>query len=106
MIKDQALPKWSGHVSGIAIVNFYKAVERIEAAYDARDKYSAQFSANTDLFIVARTDALKTGGFDEAIRRCIAFRDVGANVTFLEALLSIQQAEQCYSKVLDPKLAK
>ena len=79
---------------------------RIQAACDARDEYSAQFGDNTGPLILARTDALKTDGFDEAIRRCIAFRAAGADITFLEAPLTIDQMEQYCSKVSGPKLAK
>ena len=106
MIEDQVAPKRCGHVSGKSVVNFQEAVNRIQAACDARDEYSAQYGVDSGPLILARTDALKTDGFDEAIRRCIAFRDAGADITFLEAPLSIQQMEQYCSKVSGPKLAK
>mmetsp|Transcript_20030 Transcript_20030/g.55722 ORF Transcript_20030/g.55722 Transcript_20030/m.55722 type:complete len:149 (-) Transcript_20030:1150-1596(-) len=55
--------------------------------------------------ILARTDALKTDDFEEAIRRCQAFRDVGCDMTFLEAPESIEQMEEYCRRVDGPKLA-
>ena len=124
MIEDQVAPKRCGHVAGKyyqiyasllgsnkihfivagkAVVGFDEAVTRIKAACDARDEYSAQFGEGSGPLILARTDALKTDGFDEAIRRCIAFREVGADITFLEAPLNLQQMQEYCSAVSGPK---
>jgi len=105
MIEDQVAPKRCGHVAGKAVVGFDEAVTRIKAACDARDEYSAQFGEGSGPLILARTDALKTDGFDEAIRRCNIFREVGADITFLEAPLNLQQMQEYCSAVSGPKLA-
>ena len=55
--------------------------------------------------VLARTDALKTDGFEAAIERCLAFREAGCDMTFLEAPESVEQMEQ-YCRIVDgPKLA-
>jgi 2-methylisocitrate lyase-like PEP mutase family enzyme len=40
------------------------------------------------MIIMARTDANAMMGLDEAIERCKKFREIGADITFLEAPLS------------------
>jgi 2-methylisocitrate lyase-like PEP mutase family enzyme len=64
-----------------------------------RDEYNAQFGEGTGPLILARTDALKTEGFEEAVRRCIAFREAGCDMTFLEAPESVQQMKEYCDRV-------
>jgi len=52
-------------------------VAKVKAAADAR--------SDGDLLIVARTDAIATDGFEAAIARAHAYREAGADVTFVEA---------------------
>jgi 2-methylisocitrate lyase-like PEP mutase family enzyme len=51
---------------------------RVRAAVDARE-------AGADVLIMARTDARAVHGLDEALERCRAFADLGADILFLEA---------------------
>lgn len=44
--------------------------------------------SGADIVILARTDARAGLGLDEAITRCKKFREIGADITFLEAPLS------------------
>jgi 2-methylisocitrate lyase-like PEP mutase family enzyme len=78
MIEDQVAPKKCGHTQGKQIVSRDEAFSRIQAAVDARNN-------GADILIMARTDANATDGMDEAIQRCQAFADIGADITFLEA---------------------
>lgn len=78
MIEDQVAPKRCGHTVGKAVVPREDALLRIKAAVDARDEGS-------DILILARTDAHYTDGLDEAIDRAKAFRDLGADILFVEA---------------------
>jgi len=105
MIEDQRAPKRCGHVQGKSVVSFDEAVQRIQAACDARDEYEAQHGPGTGPVILARTDALKTDGFEEGIRRCLAFREVGCDMTFLEAPESVEQMKEYCRRVPGPKLA-
>lgn len=70
-----------------------------------RDEYDAQFGPGTGPLILARTDALKTDGFEAAIERCLAFRKAGCDMTFLEAPESIEQMQEYCSRVEGAKLA-
>jgi len=105
MIEDQVAPKRCGHVAGKTVVPFDEAVQRVKAACDARDEYSSQFGEGSGPLILARTDALKTDGFEHAIERCLAFREVGCDMTFLEAPETVEQMEDYCSRVSGPKLA-
>ena len=105
MIEDQVSPKRCGHVAGKSVVPFAEAVQRVKAAADARDEYSQQFGEGTGPLILARTDALRTDGFEAGIERCLAFLEAGADMTFLEAPESVEQMQEYCRRVPGPKLA-
>jgi 2-methylisocitrate lyase-like PEP mutase family enzyme len=105
MIEDQVAPKRCGHVAGKSVVPLREAVQRVRAACDARDEIEAQLGPGTGPLILARTDALKTDGFDAAIERCLAFRQAGCDMTFLEAPLSVEQMKEYCARVPGYKLA-
>src|SRR5436190_6196556 len=66
-IEDQVSPKRCGHMSGKEVVSATIMVERVEAAVAAR--------RSSDLFIVARTDALAVEGLDAALKRAEQYLD-------------------------------
>jgi len=105
MIEDQVSPKRCGHVEGKSVVSFKEAYSRVKAACDARDEYESQFGTGTGPLILARTDALKTDGFEAAIERCLAFQEAGCDMTFLEAPESVEQMEEYCRRVKGAKLA-
>ncbi len=78
-LEDQVFPKKCGHFDGKGVVPAAEMVDKIKAAVDARRRSST--------LIVARTDARATHGFDEAIARARAFREAGADILFVEALI-------------------
>lgn len=88
MIEDQVSPKRCGHTKGKLVVDRAEALDRIKAAVHARDQLR---KAGGDIVILARTDARALHGLDEAIWRANAFRDLGADILFIEAPTS--QAE-------------
>jgi|EP01043_Picozoa_sp_COSAG02_P067957 2-methylisocitrate lyase-like PEP mutase family enzyme len=98
MIEDQVSPKRCGHTQGKAVVPRDEAFARVQAAVDARDE-------GADILILARTDANTTHGLDEAIERCQRFRELGADITFLEAPTSEEQMRRYCEAVDGPKLA-
>lgn len=104
MMEDQVQPKRCGHVAGKAVVGLEEAVQRVQAACDARDEYAAQYGIAGPL-ILARTDALKTDGMDEALERLTRFREAGCDMTFLEAPRSIEEMERYCKEISGPKLA-
>ena len=105
MIEDQVSPKRCGHVAGKSVISFEEAVMRVKAACDARDEYEALNGEGTGPLILARTDSLVTDGFEDAIQRCLAFREVGCDMTFLEAPQTVEQMKEYCDRVSGPKLA-
>jgi len=98
MIEDQVAPKRCGHTRGKAVVSREEALARVRAAVDAREE-------GADILVMARTDARHDHGFDEALDRCKAFVDLGADLTFFEAPLSEAEMERLCREIPGPKMA-
>lgn len=98
MIEDQLAPKRCGHTQGKQIVSRGEATSRIKAAVDAREE-------GADILIMARTDANATDGMGEAIDRCKLFRDLGVDITFLEAPKNVEEMQRYCREVDGPKMA-
>lgn len=81
----QVSPKACGHTSGRKVISREEAVAKIRAAVDAR------VEANSDIVVVARTDARQAVSLDEALWRVNAFADAGADVLFIDALTSKEE---------------
>jgi carboxyvinyl-carboxyphosphonate phosphorylmutase len=76
-LEDQVMPKKCGHMSGKLLVGADEMVGKLRAAVAAR--------RDSDLVIIARTDAVAVTGVDEAIARARAFAEAGADALFVEA---------------------
>jgi 2-methylisocitrate lyase-like PEP mutase family enzyme len=98
MLEDQVAPKRCGHTEGKSVVGRDEALVRVRAAVDAR-------TAGADIVVMARTDARACIGLDEAIVRCQAFRELGADITFLEAPLNEEEMRRYCAAVEGPKMA-
>jgi 2-methylisocitrate lyase-like PEP mutase family enzyme len=98
MIEDQLAPKRCGHTRGKEIVSRSEACARLRAAVDARDE-------GADILVMARTDARFGHGFDEALWRCQAFADMGADIIFFEAPQSEMEMERLCREIPGPKMA-
>jgi 2-methylisocitrate lyase-like PEP mutase family enzyme len=98
MLEDQVAPKRCGHAEGKSVVGRDEAMIRIQAAVDARN-------AGEDILIMARTDARACVGLEEAIARCQAFREIGADITFLEAPTTEEEMRDYCKRVDGPKMA-
>jgi 2-methylisocitrate lyase-like PEP mutase family enzyme len=98
MLEDQVAPKRCGHTEGKAVVGRDEALTRIRAAVDARKD-------GDDILIMARTDARACVDLQEAIARCRAFREIGADITFLEAPLDEDEMREYCASVEGPKMA-
>jgi len=99
MIEDQRWPKRCGHTAGKQVVDRTEAVQRIRACRRTRDEHGL------DVLILARTDAIATHGFEEALFRAQAFMDAGADVSFIEAPESLAQMQRYCREVPGPKTA-
>lgn len=86
-IEDQIQTKRCGHLLGKAVVDTEVFVQRIGAAAQARRRIGS------DMVIIARTDALQTHGFDEAVARLKAAAAAGADVAFLEGITTAEEAK-------------
>lgn len=82
-LEDQVLNKRCGHFDEHQLVSAEEMVAKIKAAVDAR--------GDSELVLIARTDARGVLGLDEAIRRAKAYRDAGADVLFVEAPRSVEE---------------
>ena len=98
MLEDQVAPERCGHTEGKSVVSRDEALTRIRAAVDARD-------AEGGILIMARTDARACVGLDEAILRCRLFREIGADISFLEAPLNEEEMRRYCAEVDGPKMA-
>jgi 2-methylisocitrate lyase-like PEP mutase family enzyme len=85
-IEDQEFPKRCGHLDNKRVIPQGDMVQKIRAAVDAR--------TDQDFTIIVRTDALAVTGWDDCMRRCEAYIDAGADLLFVEALRTPEQAER------------
>lgn len=92
MIEDQVAPKRCGHTKGKVVVDRTEAQERIKAAVDAREE-------GADILIMARTDARHEHGLDEALERASRFKQIGADILFVEAPRSVAEMERICREV-------
>jgi 2-methylisocitrate lyase-like PEP mutase family enzyme len=83
-IEDQVFPKKCGHLDNKEIVPFDDYVAKIRAATAAR--------TSPDFVLIARTDARAVAGFEEALRRANAALAAGADMAFVEAPQTIEEA--------------
>jgi 2-methylisocitrate lyase-like PEP mutase family enzyme len=95
-IEDQVFPKRCGHFSGKEVIPAAEMVAKIKAAVDAR--------RDGDLLVIVRTDAIAPEGFEAAIARASAYREAGADVTFVEAPTSMDEIADIPRRLPWPQL--
>ncbi|TFZ04449.1 isocitrate lyase/PEP mutase family protein [Ramlibacter rhizophilus] len=95
-LEDQVAPKRCGHLAGKEVVSRSEFLAKIRAAVAAR--------RDPDFLLIARTDARATDGFDEAVWRANAALDAGADMAFVEATQSAQEAAEVPRAVHGPCL--
>jgi 2-methylisocitrate lyase-like PEP mutase family enzyme len=96
-LEDQVWPKKCGHMAGKRVVESAEHAAKIRAAVDARGE--------RDLFVVARTDARQPLGLEDAIERCLAYKEAGADALFVEAPQSIEELERIAASLPGPLVA-
>jgi methylisocitrate lyase len=87
-IEDQIQTKRCGHLGGKIVEDTGTFTARVRAAVQARKRIGS------DIVIIARTDALQPYGYEEALARLRAARDIGADMGFLEGVTSKEMASQ------------
>ncbi|RDK05712.1 isocitrate lyase/PEP mutase family protein [Cupriavidus lacunae] len=83
-IEDQVSPKRCGHLDGKEVISREEFVSKIRAAVESR--------RIPDFLLIARTDARAMLSLDEAIWRAEAALDAGADMVFVEATQSVEEA--------------
>jgi methylisocitrate lyase len=76
-VEDQVSPKRCGHMEGKEVIPADEMVIKVRAAVAARRR--------DETLIIARSDALQVNGLDDAIERCNAYHDAGADLIFVDA---------------------
>ncbi len=79
-IEDQLLPKKCGHLND----------KKLADAHDMAAKVAAASKARRHLYLIARTDAVASEGFDGAVARAKLFLEAGADAIFPEALTTAE----------------
>ena len=95
-LEDQAFPKRCGHLPGKDLVSAEDFVRTLGAALEAR--------TDSDMLLIARTDARGPLGLDEAIRRANRYAAEGADILFVEAPQSDREIERIAAEVEAPLL--
>ena len=90
-IEDQVYPKRCGHMEGKQVVPVAEMTAKIKAATSAR--------RDPDLVIIARTDAIYTGGMDEAVARGKAFAEAGADAFWADAVPTLEDLARLVREV-------
>ena len=85
-IEDQVAPKKCGHMEGKLVIGAQEMAAKVRAAVEARSQ--PQF------VIIARTDARAVEGLEQALERARLYREAGADVLFIEALVSEAEVEE------------
>jgi methylisocitrate lyase len=96
-LEDQRWPKRCGHMQGKEVVRKEEYAEKLQAALDARK--------SKDFIIVARTDARAVEGLDKAIERGLYYKDIGADVIFVEAPKTIEEMKKIGKSIKAPLVA-
>lgn len=84
-IEDQTFPKRCGHFEGKDVISSLDMIQKLRAAVDAR--------ADSDLVIIARTDAVAVEGLEKALERAAAYGHAGADMIFFDAPRSVDEVK-------------
>jgi 2-methylisocitrate lyase-like PEP mutase family enzyme len=95
-IEDQVSPKKCGHYEGKEVIPLAEMVGKIKAAVDTRQ--------DSDLVIIARSDARAVEGLQASIDRVNAYIEAGADVGFVEAPQTVEELRIVGRQVRGPAL--
>ena len=85
-IEDQVSPKRCGHLAGKRVIPVGEMLGKIKAACDAR--------TDPDLVLIIRTDAIAVEGLEAAFERAERYKEAGADMLFLDALVGREHVEK------------
>jgi len=93
-LEDQVTPKRCGHYMDQELVPAEEMVLKLRSAMEAR--------TDSDLVLIARTDARSAAGLDEAIRRAGLYANAGVDAIFVEAPQSIEELAEIPRRIQAP----
>jgi 2-methylisocitrate lyase-like PEP mutase family enzyme len=96
-IEDQDFPKKCGHFSGKAVIPVAEMCAKIRAAADARE--------DGNFLIIGRTDARAVEGLEAALERAERYAEAGADLTFVEAPVSVDEMRAITARLKAPQVA-
>jgi len=85
-LEDQVWPKRCGFLAGKQVISLEEMLPKVRAACAAR--------CDPDFVVIARTDALATDGWEEAVRRARAYREAGADLVFVDGIRTREEMER------------
>lgn len=89
--EDQSFPKRCGHFEGRKVVALDEMCVKITAAKEAR--------RDPDFVLIARTDARTLLGLDAAIERANAYAEAGADLVYVDSLLSVDEMRRAVAEI-------
>lgn len=95
-IEDQEFPKRCGHLDDKRVIPTEDMIPKIMEAVESR--------TDKDFLIIVRTDALAVTGWEDTMDRCHRYIDAGADVLFVEALRSREDAQRAVELLPVPLL--
>jgi 2-methylisocitrate lyase-like PEP mutase family enzyme len=96
-IEDQVFPKKCGHFSGKGVIPVTEMCSKVRAAADARE--------DPKFLIIARTDARAIEGLEAALERAERVVEAGADMTFVEAPVSVEEMRAITGRLSVPQVA-
>lgn len=96
ILEDQKAPKRCGHFEDHAVISIQEMTAKIRAAREG--------SADPDLVIFARTDAIAVNGIEDALERGTAYARAGVDVIFIEAPRTVEQMARIPKEIPVPTL--
>lgn len=96
-IEDQVFPKKCGHFDGKGVIPAKEMATKVRAASEARE--------DENFLIIARTDARAMEGLDAALDRARLYIEAGADVTFVEAPVSVEEMGRICAELPVPQVA-
>ena len=91
MVEDQTFPKRCGHFEGKSVVPRDEMVAKISALCAGR--------RSDEFIIVGRTDARAVNGLEDAIERACLYVEAGADMIFVESLLSADEMREVCRRI-------
>jgi 2-methylisocitrate lyase-like PEP mutase family enzyme len=92
-IEDQVFPKRCGFLQGKQVIPMESMLPKVRAACDAR--------RDSNLVIIARTDALAVNGWADVERRARAYRTSGADLIFVDGIKTLDDLKLYAEKLGD-----